>query len=151
MTKKSRLYFNEDHRDALIALDNVAGGRGWVNVSPRVVDADLPDIHVNFIGWTNHGITVATFVTEAPRNGEAQTSSLGVLHSRGRLGKDRIREMLQGAPLAIRQDHSQRGILLTVPPATPSAQVLDVMCRFSSELCEHEMTGGWRLELYERD
>ncbi|MGC2485141.1 MAG: hypothetical protein WA359_02715 [Acidimicrobiales bacterium] len=151
MTSKSRLYFNEDHRDALIALDAVAGGKGWVNVLPRVADDDLPDIHVNFIGWTNHGIPIATFLTEVPRDGEAQLSSLGVLHSRGRIGKDRIREMLEGVPFAIRQDHSQRGILLVVPPGTPSSQVLDVMCRFSSELCEHEMTGGWRLELYERE
>ncbi len=32
MTKKTRLYFNEDTRDALMALDAVADGRGWVNV-----------------------------------------------------------------------------------------------------------------------
>ncbi len=151
MTKKTRLYFNEDTRDALMALDAVADGRGWVNVLPRVTNDDLPDIHVNFIGWTNHGIPVATFLTVAPRNSEAQPSSLGILHSGGRLGKDRITTMLEGAPFAIRQDHSQRGILLVVPPGTPSVQVLDVMCRFSTALCEHEMTGGWRLELYERD
>ena len=151
MTKKSRLYFNEDTRDALMALDSVSDGRGWVNVLPRVADDDLPDIHVNFIGWTNHGIPVATFLSVAPRNGSPQPSSLGVLHSRGRLGKARITDMLEGAPFAIRQDHSQRGILLVVPPETSSALVLDVMCRFSRDLCEHEMTGGWRLEMYERD
>jgi hypothetical protein len=25
------------------------------------------------------------------------------------------------------------------------------MCSLTSELCDYEMTGGWRLEMYERD
>jgi hypothetical protein len=150
VTKKTRLYFNEDRRDAILALDSIAEGRGWCNVLPRVAE-DVPDIKVNFIGWTNHGITEATFVTSPPRNGAPQTSSLGVLHGHGRLGKDRIKELLNGAAFPIKQDHSQRGILLIVPPTTLSSDVLEVMCSLTSQLCEYELTGGWRLELYERE
>jgi hypothetical protein len=150
MTTKSRLYFNEDRGDAIAAMDSIAEGRGWCNVMPRVAD-DVPDIKVNFIGWTNHGVPQASFVTSPPRHGQAQTSSLGVLHSRGRLGKDRIKTMLNGAGFPIRQDHAQRGIVLIVPPKALSSDVLEVMCSLTTELCDYEMTGGWRFELYVRD
>jgi hypothetical protein len=147
---KTGLYFNEDRRDAVLALDSIAGGRGWCNVTPRVVD-DVPAIKINFIGWSNHGLTQASFVTSPPRHGEPQSSSLGVLHSRGRLGKDRIRSMLNGAAFPVRQDHAQRGFLLIVPPAALSSDVLNVMCSLTTELCDFEMTGGWRLEMFSRD
>jgi hypothetical protein len=150
MTTKSRLYFNEDRGDAIMALDSIAEGRGWCNILPRVAD-DAPDIKVNFLGWTNHGVTEASFVTSPPRQGQAQTSLLGVLHSRGRLGKDRIKTLLNGAAFPIKQDHSQRGLLLIVPPKVLSTDILEVMCSFTTELCEHEMTGGWRLEMFVRD
>jgi hypothetical protein len=150
MTTKTRLYFNEDRGDAILALESIAEGRGWCNVMPRVAD-DVPDIKVNFIGWTNHGVPQASFVTSPPRHGQAQTSSLGVLHSRGRLGKDRIKTMLKGAAFPIRQDHAQRGIVLIVPPKALSSDVLEVMCSLTTELCDYEMPGGWRLEMYERD
>ncbi|MGH3731975.1 MAG: hypothetical protein ACRDVC_01125 [Acidimicrobiales bacterium] len=149
MTTKTRLYFDEDRRDAILALDSIAQGLGWCNVLPRIAD-DVPGIKVNFLGWTNHGNVQASFVTSPPRHGEAQTSSLGVLHSRGRLSRDRIRSMLRGAPFPIRQDHAQRGFLLIVPPTTSSSEVLEVMCSLTTELCDYEMTGGWRLEMYTR-
>jgi hypothetical protein len=149
-TTKTRLYFNEDRGDAILALDSVAGGRGWCNVMPRVAD-DVPDVKVNFIGWTNHGVPQASFVTSAPRHGQAQTSSLGVLHSRGRLGKERIKTMLNGAAFPIRQDHAQRGVVLIVPPQALSSEVLEVMCSLTTNLCDYDMTGGWRLEMYLRD
>jgi hypothetical protein len=149
MTTKSRLYFNEDRRDAIMALDSIADGRGWCNVFPRVAE-DVPDVKVNFIGWTNHGVPQASLVTSPPRHGEEQTSSLGVLHSRGRLGKDRIRTMLNGAAFPIRQDHAQRGILLIVPPKALSTDVLEVMCSLTVQLCDYDLTGGWRLEMFER-
>jgi hypothetical protein len=41
--------------------------------------------------------------------------------------------------------------LLIVPPSTLSLDVLEVMCSLTSQLCEYELTGGWRLEMYARD
>jgi len=62
---------------------------------------------VNYFGLRlNKGVTVATFVTTAPRHGVAQPSTLGVLHSRSRLGSERITSMLAGAPFTVRQDHN---------------------------------------------
>ncbi|HEY1825932.1 MAG TPA: hypothetical protein VGG21_08255 [Acidimicrobiales bacterium] len=148
---KSEFYFSEDRSEALAAIESIAGGKGWCNILPRIVDDDVPDIHINFIGWTNRGITKASFVTEAPKNAQPQPSSLGVLHSGGRVGRARVTAMLEGAPYSIRQDHSQRGLILIVPPSAASSEVLDVMCRFSSELCEYERAGGWRFELFERE
>jgi len=29
--------------------------------------------------------------------------------------------------------------------------VLEVMCSLTSQLCEYELTGGWRLEMYSRE
>jgi len=150
MTARSQLEFSTNVAAALAALDSVAGGKGWCNVVPRVVE-DVPDHKVNFGGlWVNKGVVEVSFVTAPPRHGQVQPSTLGVLHTRGRLGRDRIASLLDGADFALLQDHNQRGLLLGVPAATPSSEVLDVMMSFGSALCDYEMTGIWRMDLYLR-
>ena len=151
MTTKSRLKFSSDRIDAIAAIDSVASGKGWCNVIP-VVTEEAKDLTMNGFGlWVSKGVTVASFVTAAPRQGVAQPSSLGLLHTRGRLGRERIASLLNGAPFVTRQDHNQRGLLLDVAPTTPSEQVLEVMCNLTSELCDYELTGTWRLDLFTRD
>ncbi|HWD95993.1 MAG TPA: hypothetical protein VG246_06205 [Acidimicrobiales bacterium] len=142
--------FDTDRDEAVDAINSIALGRGWCNVVPRVAD-EVPDISVKFTGlWVSHGATEATFVTFGERKGVIKPSSLGILHTRGRLGKERITLMLAGAPFVIRQDHSNRGVLLDVPLDTPAAQVLEVMCSMTETLCDYDMTGGWRFDLYTR-
>ncbi len=151
MTTKSRLKFSSDRIDAIAAIDSVASGKGWCNVIPAVTE-EAKDLTMNGFGlWVSKGVTVASFVTAAPRQGVAQPSSLGLLHTRGRLGRERIASLLNGAPFVTRQDHNQRGLLLDVAPTTPSEQVLEVMCNLTSELCDYELTGTWRLDLFTRD
>lgn len=151
MTVSRQFYFDTDRDEALDAINSVSSGRGWCNVVPRVAD-DVPDISVKFTGlWVSHGATEASFVTFAPRKGVVRPSSLGILHTRGRLGKERITLMLAGAPFTIRQDHSNRGVLLDVPVDAPASQVLEVMCSMTETLCDYEMTGGWRFDLFQRE
>ena len=150
MNTRSQMQFSNDRTEALRAVGSIASGRGWCNVVPRVVD-DMPDLKINFTGlWVNQGVAKASFVTASPRHDEAQSSSLGVLHSRGRLGSARISALLGGAPFTVRQDHAQRGLLLVVPADTPAALVLDVMCTTTTSLCDFELTGDWRLDLFVR-
>jgi hypothetical protein len=150
VSTRSELQFSDERGDAIRAVESIASGRGWCNVVPGVVD-DVADLKVNVFGlWVNKGVAVASLVTSAPRHGEALASSLGVLHSRGRLSAERITMLLGGAPYSVRQNHSQRGLLLDVPADTPAAKVLEVMCTFTSSLCDYEMTGSWRLDLYLR-
>jgi hypothetical protein len=147
---RSELHFSDDRVQAVASIDTIASGRGWCNVIPDVVE-DVPDLQVNFLGlWSNRGVVMASFITTSERHGVAQPSSLGLLHSRGRLGRERIATLLQGAPFLTRQDHSQRGLVLEVPVGTPARQVLDVMCALTSSLCDHEMTGSWRIDTYRR-
>ncbi len=151
MTAPRRFFFDTDRDEAIDAMTSIGSGRGWCNVVPRVAD-DVPDISVKFTGlWVSHGATEATFVTFAPKRGLIKPSSLGILHTRGRLGKERITMMLAGAPFVIRQDHSNRGVLLDVPVDAPASQVLEVMCSMTETLCDYDMTGGWRFDLYERE
>ena len=151
MNRRSQIQFGTDRAEAITSIESIDSGRGWCNVVPCVVD-DIPDIKVNFTGmWVKHGVTQATLVTSLPRNGEEQPSSLGILHLRGRLGRERIVTLLDGAPFILRQDHSQRGLLFDVPVGTPPAQVLDVMCTMTASLCDFEMTGSWRMDLYVRE
>ncbi len=151
MTMRHQFFFDVDRSEAIAAIESIGSGRGWCNVVPRV-ENDVPDIRVNFTGlWVSHGTPEATFVTSAPRKGVVPPASLGILHSRGRLGRDRVTIMLAGAPFAIRQDHAQRGLLLDVPVDAPASQVLEVMCSITETLCDYEMSGGWRFDLYERD
>jgi hypothetical protein len=100
--------------------------------------------------WVNSGVCVASFVTELPRHGVEQPSLLGLLHTRHRLGRERIAMMLGNAPFSVRQDHTQRGLLLDVPPRTPADAVLEVMCTLTAQLCDYDLTGSWRLDLFAR-
>lgn len=146
----SQLHFTDDRAAAVRAVESIGAGRGWCNVVADLVD-EVPDLRVNYFGlWVNSGAAVASFVTSPDREGVAQPSTLGLLHSRGRLGRDRIAALTGGAAFEVEQDHSQRGLILRVPPLTPASVVLDVMCTMSSSLCDFEMTGGWRLDLYRR-
>src|SRR5271168_4595891 len=120
--------FSNERSGALAAIEAVASGRGWCNVSPNV-EEEVADMKVNYFGLRlNKGVTIASFVTAPPRRGVDQPSTLGVLHSRSRLGRERIAVMLHGAPFVTKQDHNTRGLLLEVPVGTSSTQVLKVMC-----------------------
>ena len=150
MSTRSELQFSDDRDNAIRAVASIASGRGWCNVVPVTVD-EVEDLKVNVFGlWVNRGVAVASFVTSAPRHGESLPSSLGFLHSQGRLGAERIALLLGGAPFVVRQDHNARGLLLDVPVDTPAPAVVDVMCSATASLCEFAMTGSWRMDLYVR-
>jgi hypothetical protein len=148
LTTPKSITFSDDRESAIAAIDAVAGGRGWCNVSPNVED-EVPDMKVNYFGLRlNKGVTVASFVTAPPRRDVAQPSTLGVLHSRSRLGRERVAEMLDGAPFPVRQDHNTRGLLLEVPVATSALLVLTVMCSLTEALCDYDFTGRWTLSQF---
>ncbi len=150
MTVATQLRFSDDRSRAVAAVESVGAGRGWCNVVAAVAE-DVPDLKVNVFGlWVNHGAPVATYVTAAPRDGVDQPSTLGLLHSRGRLGRDRIAAFVGDLACSVAQDHSQRGLLLNVAPGASASRVLDVMCALTTQLCDYEMTGGWRLDLFTR-
>ena len=150
MSTRSRIRFSDSRDDAVAAIASVTSGAGWCNVIPGVVD-DVKDLQLNVFGlWVNQGVVVASFVTGAPRRGVAQPSTLGVLHTRGRLGRERIASLVGDTPFQVRQDHSQRGLLLGVPADTPAVVVLNVMCSLTGSLCDYEQTNEWRLDLFLR-
>jgi hypothetical protein len=147
---KSQLSFSDDRSEALRAIDSISGGHGWCNVVPGVTE-DVKDLTMNGFGlWVSSGVCVASFVTEMPRRGTDQPSSLGLLHTRHRLGRERIATLIGNAPFNVRQDHTQRGLLLDVPPATTADVVLEVMCTLTAHLCDYDLTGSWRLDLFMR-
>jgi hypothetical protein len=145
VTTSREITFSGDRDVAIAAIAAVDAGRGWCNVSPDVED-EVPDMKVNYFGLRlNKGVTVASFVTAAPRRGVAQPSTLGVLHSRSRLGRERITTMLGDAPFVIRQDHNTRGLLLEVPTDTTAEVILTAMCSLTEALCDYEFTGRWTM------
>jgi hypothetical protein len=145
VTVPTVITFSTERSRALAAIDAVGEGRGWCNVSPNV-EEEVPDMKVNYFGLRlNKGVTVASYVTAPARHGVAQPSTLGVLHSRSRLGRERIAQMLAGAPFTVRQDHNTRGLLLDVPVGTSSERVLTVMCDLTETLCDYDFTGTWTL------
>ena len=148
MTVPTVITFSSERAQALAAVAAVGDGRGWCNVSPNV-EEEVPDMKVNYFGLRfNKGVTVASYVTAPARKGVAQPSTLGVLHSRSRLGRERIAEMLAGAPFPVRQDHNSRGLLLEVPVDTAPEQVLTVMCNLTEALCDYDFTGTWTLSQF---
>ena len=151
MTTRSTLVFSIDRAEAVAHLESVANGRGWCNVSPVVLE-DVPEHKVNALGlWVTHGVTVATLVTAAVRHDQVQPSTMGLLHSRGRLGRSRIDELVGEPPFLVKQDHAQRGLLLEVPAATPTQRILDVMCTLGTALCDFETTGSFNMVRFLND
>jgi hypothetical protein len=148
MTTPTLITFSTERSAAIGAIDAVAEGRGWCNLSPDV-EEEVADMKVNYFGLRlNKGVDVASYVTAPPRRGVAQPSTLGLLHSRSRLGRERILLMLGGAPFVIRQDHNTRGLLLEVPVDSPAEQVLTVMCTLTESLCDFQFKGSWTLSQF---
>lgn len=151
MTTQRVIEFADDPTPAVAAIEGIADGRGWCNLTPEVdaseVDVLTPSV---FSLRVKRGAPVASLVTSPPRKGERRPASLGVLHTRGRLGRARIDQLLGETRFAVRQDHTQRGLLLEVPPETSSSTVLDVMRSVLGALCDYDITGKWRLEVFER-
>lgn len=151
MTTKRTCEFVDDETAAVKELEGIGSGRGWCNLTPEVQADDVEVLAPSvFALRTRKGAPVATYVTSPPRRGQPQASTLGVLHTRGRLGSERIATLLEGVPLALRQDHQQRGLLFEVPPEISAHSVLAVMRHFLESLCDYDRTGRWRLEVYER-
>ena len=151
MTTQRLVAFRDDHAEALSAIDEVADGKGWCNLTPEVADDDVDVLSVNVLSLrVKKGAPVASYVTSPPKRGERRPSTLGVLHTRGRLGKDRIAELLGPATFTVKQDHQQRGLLLEVPPGAPAVTVLGAMQQLLEGLCDYERTGRWRLDVYQR-
>jgi hypothetical protein len=150
-TSRRVLEFTNDEQAAVTAIGRLFDGRGWCNLTPQI-DADEVEVLSPsvFSLRTKQGAPVASFVTSPPKRGERRPSTLGVLHTRGRLGKERVAHLLEGAPFVLRQDHQTRGLLFDVPPETSSATVLSTMCRLLEALCDYDRTGRWRLEVFER-
>jgi len=145
VTAPLTIRFSSDREQAIDAMGSVASGRGWCNVTPEV-EEDVDEMKVNYFGLRfNKGVIVASYVTSAPKKGVDQPSTLGLLHSRGRLGRERINSLLAGAPFTIKQDHNSRGLLLSVPASAPPSQVLNVMCTLTEELCDYQFMGFWTL------
>jgi hypothetical protein len=151
VTTRRQVDFTEELAEPLAALDAVAAGRGWCNLTPEIVADDVEVLSVNvFQLRAKRGAPVATFVTAPSRKGDPQPSTLGVLHTRGKLGMERIDRILDGAPFGVRQDHMQRGLLLEVPVETSSSLVLTSMRALLTALCDYEPTGRWRMDVFER-
>lgn len=151
MTTHQQLEFSNDLELATSAIDAIAAGRGWCNVSPVARD-DEPALTVTIFGLTTrHGVPVATLVTASPREGVDHPSSLGVLHPRGRLGAPRIKELFGDVPYTTRQDHSHRGLVVDVPTDVSARRLVSLMCSLTEELCDVELTGRWKLDAALRD
>ncbi len=150
MTQPRHIEFSLDRTDAERAISSVSDGRGWCNVTP-LVEEEVPDMKVNYFGlWLNKGVAVASYVTLAPRKGVEQPSTLGVLHSRSRLGAERVALMLRGVPFTVKQDHNTRGLLLNVPHGAEAAEILAVMCSLTESLCDYAFKGSWDMALFLR-
>ena len=151
MTTHRLVEFGDDPAPAVSAIEGIRDGRGWCNLTPEVDAGDVDMLTPSVFSLrVKQGAPVASLVTAPPRRGERRPATLGILHTRGRLGRERIAQLLDGEPFAVRQDHTQRGLLLEVPPETGSARVLDVMRAALSVLCDYERTGRWRLDVFER-
>src|SRR4029077_14763514 len=87
VTSHRQLEFDDDRGTAIEAISGIASGKGWCNLTPEIDSTDVEVLSVSVFSLrTKRGSPVATLVTSPPRRGTAPPGTLGVLHTRGRLG-----------------------------------------------------------------
>ncbi len=148
MDPVASLTFQDDRSLALEQLTLVEGTRGWINLSPLVVE-EVEALRVNVWSLRSYrGVPVATWMPAAASGRKPRGATLGVLHTRGRLSPDRLATLIGENAMLVRQNDAQRGLLLEPAGVIAPAALLDLMCRVTASLCDFTATGRWRLERF---
>jgi hypothetical protein len=144
--------FNGDDPAEIVGyMDLLSEARdGWINVQ---LDKNREERSATLgfftlFGGGNPGISMITWIPEAAvENGHRQTS-LGIAHTAGR------RVTAQPSPVAIppswhvKQDHPQRGLVLSIPDDEPNERVLKWALTAMRALSDGTPTGAWSAEVY---
>jgi hypothetical protein len=141
------VHFRDDEPEEVVGeIERISGlgdGSEWLTLSPWVDAENLPVRSMLHRLFSARGSKVPE-VTWVPAQ-QGEPAQLGVLHSTGAGALDRI--VAQGVevpPTWIKiGDHSKRGLLFAVDPATPTSDVLGFAIEAARALAEVPTDDRW--------
>jgi hypothetical protein len=144
-----------DDGEVAVRLAEVrAAGDGWINLLPGVPE-DSPDLEpptglFSFFGSRQAPVTMATLMPVRLNRRSGDDLTVGLMHPTGAKAAARLADEGVVVPegWVVRQDHARRGLLLSVPTATPGRDVIEWSVRAGTALCRAEMTGRWQAVVY---
>lgn len=151
-TPSTELHWEESDPTAVIAaMDQLAaGGRGWINLCPEIVEGWEPPPRTLF-GWlfSSRGEPVP-LITWEPAGRDGGRSTVGIEHGAGPRALARLDEAGVERPAGSwrRADHARRGLVLDVEASTDVAEILDWAVRAAHVLSPAPLTGWWLATVY---
>lgn len=142
--------------EVVATMDALAAARrGWVNFEPAVHPDDVAPAGGGFFGvFSGRGPDVPLATWTAPtasRRGRGDPAMIGLQHGAGRRIKAHLAEM--GHPLpdgwVVDQDYVRKGLVVSVPPGTANADVLEWLLGAARAVSSVPLTGTWRASIYE--
>jgi len=142
--------FHRDEPEALVArmTELAAARRGWVNLSPGVVDEGaVPQDDGLFALFSGRGplVPLCTWSPGEERRHGVAPASVGLQHRAGPKAVARLAALAHPVPSgwAVLQDHPRRGLVLRVAPETTPGEALVWLLAAGERLCAVPVTGWW--------
>jgi hypothetical protein len=150
-TKKVVRFGAADPAEVVGYMDLLSEARdGWINVQPEK-DTDEETTTLGFFtlfGGGNPGITMSTWIPEAADQTGRQQVSLGIAHAAGRRLSAQPSAVAIPTGWHVKQDHPQRGLVLSIPDDEPNGRVLEWALAAMRSLSPPASAGVWRAEIY---
>ncbi len=137
---------DDDPAEVVDEIDRISAlgdGSEWLTISPWVDAEHLPVRSVLHRLFSARASKVPEVTWVPPQDGEP--AQIGVLHATGAQAFERLQERGVAVPATWHKigDHSKRGLLLAIHPATPTADVLDFALDAARALAEVPTDDRW--------
>ncbi len=147
-----RVEFDVEDPDEIVGyMRLLADARdGWINLIPADANEEK-SVSLGFMslfGGGGSGTTMCTWIPEREDQHGERHVSLGITHTTGRRVSAQVTALDIPDRWRIKQDHAQRGLVLSVPDEEPHDRVLAWAFRAIRALSPASRVGAWRAEIY---
>ncbi|MEM7092522.1 MAG: hypothetical protein AAF567_05940 [Actinomycetota bacterium] len=137
---------DSDRGEVITELERITEGTEtpeWITISPWVDDEELPVSSVLRRMFSARGSKIPE-VTWVPAQ-EGEPAQLGIIHSTGPGAFERLAELGVDVPATWHKigDHSRRGLVFAVDPATPASRVVGFAVDAARVLAEVATDDRW--------
>ncbi len=147
-----RVEFDAEEPAEIVGYMNlIADARdGWINLIAELGD-DERSTTLGFMalfGGGSTGVTMCTWKPERAEESGRREVSLGISHETGRRFSALLPPVAIPENWGIKQDHPQRGLVLSVPDSEPHERVLDWALHALRALSLPARIEKWRADVY---
>lgn len=146
--------FEPDGPDAVLAaMDELAGGGGWITLDPAIDERFPPPTHSalgRLVSGRGPVVPRATWVPADTHRRRPEPVSVGILHATGSRAVERLADKGIDMPDRWRvvADHSKRGLVAWVPIDVDHRDVLAWLLVAAHGLTRIPLTGRWRAAVH---